>query len=121
MSKVRIVLPNSSYAAYLSGITGALSRTRSVERIDGKYEFKYRAHVFDIAISGQYKLYLDKDRNGTFSVSGDWSDNDGNFLPGDDMTKHLEGHGTGADFKIATDDIYDGNVSPVKTNSFEDF
>jgi len=119
MGKIRIRLPNSSYAAYLKGVTG--TRTRNETRIDGEYQFRWRAHVFDIPTSGNYTLHLDRDRNGTFANSGDWSDLDGNFLPGDDMTLHLEGHGSGTDFTIATADIYDENVSPVKTSFVEDF
>ena len=118
MGLIRIRMPNSSYKAYVYGVTG--TRTRG-QIVYGTYNHRWRAHEFDIKISGNYTLHGDRDRNDTYANDGDWSDISGNFLPGDDFTQHLEGHGTGAGFNIATDDILDGNVSQAKTSSFEAF
>lgn len=119
MGLVRERLENSSCRAYLKGATG--TRTRNETRIDGEYNFKYRAHQFKIKVSGQYVMYVDRDRNGIFYINTSWSDANGNFLPGDDFTKHMEGHGSGSGSTIATEDILNKNVSPAKTSFAEDF
>ena len=51
----------------------------------------------------------------------DWHDTDGKHLMGSELAGHLSGHGSGASYLIATDDIEDGAVTNAKTSEFDDF
>jgi len=116
--RIRIALPGSGYSAQLVGIAG--TRT-SGETNSGTYDAHYKQHEFEVAVSGNYILQVDAAGGSSWSTDTDWSDANGNFCSGDDLDNHLNGHGTGTAWKIATADIEDGAVTPDKTSFAEDF
>jgi len=116
--RIRIPLPTSGYSAQLVGIAG--TRT-SGETVAGAYDAAYSQHEFEVSVAGNYILQVDAAGGSSWSTDTDWSDANGNFISGDDLDNHLNGHGTGVAYKIATDDIEDEAVTPSKTSFMEDF
>lgn len=115
---IRIRLVNSSYSGKLIGVTGT---STDGEEITGTYKSWCRAHEFDIDITGLYKLWVDPLGGTDWEEYSNWGGTNGKQLLGDEVDDHIEGHGSGANNKIATADIEDGAVTPAKTSFADDY
>ena len=107
----RIRAPSSSYSVKLVGVTG--TETEGEESI-GVYSTRYQAHEFNIYVTGPYLRYNDPTGGTSWVLDTNWSTIVGKELIGNELGAHVAGHGTGANYKIATVDIEDSSITTSK-------
>ena len=111
----RIRLSSSSYSAQLRGVTGTVTAGIS---LTGVYSSTYRAHEFQVSVTGAYELYIDELGGSSYSEDTNWDDGlTGKVIYGSDLTDHIHGHGSGSGDKIATADLVDLSITTGKINN----
>jgi len=78
-----IRMVNSGYSAQLRGVSG--TRTAGVT-LTGSYKSNFKAHQFDVVLTGEYELWIDPAGGTNFSKDSGWSYSNGQLIAAPDLT-----------------------------------
>jgi hypothetical protein len=95
----RIRMPNSTYSAQLRGKTG--DRSAGIT-LPGTYSSTFKAHQFNVSVSGRYDLWFDANGGTNYSKDASWSGQYGKYISTDKFDDAIDAD---LDYKVdAVDD-----------------